>query len=106
MATQIDLPHELGRDEARRRMQARIGDLPDHIPGGIAEVRASWPGDYRMALEVAALGQQVSAMLDVEDRRIRISLELPLMLRFASGAIEAAVQRKGRELLLGDGSAA
>ena len=101
MTTQIDLPHELGREEAKRRMQARIGELPGHIPGGMAEVRSSWAADYRMAIEVAALGQQVSAVLDVEDRRIRISLELPLMLRFASGAIEAAVQRKGRDLLLG-----
>lgn len=106
MATQIDLPHNLGREEARRRMQARIGELPGHMPGGVADVRASWPQDYRMALDVAALGQSVSAVLDVEDKLIRISLELPPMLRFASGAIEAAVQRKGRELLLGDSSPA
>jgi hypothetical protein len=102
MATQIDLPHTLGREEARRRMQARIGELPGHIPGGVADVRASWPEEYRMALDVSALGQSVSAMLTVEERMIRISLELPPMLRFASGAIETAVQRKGRELLLGD----
>jgi len=87
-------------------MQARIGELPGHIPGGVADVRSSWPEEYRMALEVAALGQRVSAVLDVEDRRIRINLELPPMLRFASGAIEAAVQRKGRALLLGDSTAA
>jgi hypothetical protein len=106
MATQIDLPHTLGRDEARSRMKARTGDLPNHIPGGVADVRSSWPEDYQMALSVAALGQTVSGTLDVEDRRIRISLELPPMLRFASGAIEAAVQRKGRELLLGDSTSA
>jgi len=106
VTTQIDLPHTLGRDEARRRMQARIGELPAHIPGGVADVRSSWPADYRMALEVAALGQRVAAVIDVEDRLIRVSLELPPMLRFASGAIEAAVQRKGRDLLLGDGASA
>jgi hypothetical protein len=106
MTTHIDLAHNLGRDEARRRMKARIGELPGHMPGGAAEVRSSWPEDYRMALDVAALGQSVSALLDVEENRIRISLELPPMLRFAAGAIETAIQRKGRDLLLGPPPAA
>ncbi|MDB5717412.1 MAG: hypothetical protein JWM38_839 [Sphingomonas bacterium] len=57
-----------------------------------------------MALEVAAMGQRLSATLDVEDRLIRVSLVLPPMLGFMSGAISAAVQRKGAELLLGDKS--
>jgi hypothetical protein len=100
MTTQIDLPHTLGREEARRRIKARIGELPGHMPGGAAEVRSSWPDEYRMALDVAALGQSVSAMLDIEESRIRISLELPPMLRFAAGAIEAAIRRKGDSLLL------
>ena len=30
----IDLPHQLGAEEAKRRMQGGIGKLKDHIPGG------------------------------------------------------------------------
>lgn len=101
---QIDLPHQLGQIEAKRRMQARIGDLAGYIPGGMAEVHSAWPEEYRMALDVAAMGQQVAATIEVEDRVVRLNLQLPMMLRFASGAIEAAIQRKGSELLLGDPS--
>ncbi|TVV76854.1 polyhydroxyalkanoic acid system family protein [Sphingomonas solaris] len=99
--TIIDIPHKLGRDEARRRMKARIGELPAHIPGGVAEVKAQWPGEDRMALEVKALGQAVSATADVADDHIRVSLILPPMLAMFGGKIAEVVARKGGTLLLG-----
>ena len=30
----VDLPHKLGKQEAKRRIQNGIGKLKDHIPGG------------------------------------------------------------------------
>jgi hypothetical protein len=102
MPMQIDLPHRLGRAEAKRRIQSRLGELAGHMPGGVAEVRSAWPEEYRMALDVAAMGQQVAATIQIEEQVVRLNLELPLMLRFASGVIEAAIQRKGGELLLGE----
>ena len=106
MTTEIDIPHAIGREEARRRMQARVGELPAHIPGGVAEVESSWPEPYRMNLSASAMGQRLTATIDVEETRVRVRFDLPPMLRFASGAIEAAVRRKGGELLLGDASRA
>jgi hypothetical protein len=100
--TIIDVPHSLGRDEARRRVGARIGELPSHIPGGMAQVRSSWASEHRMALEVSALGQLVSATLDVEERTVRVSLSLPPGLGFVSRALEAAIRDRGARLLLGD----
>ena len=31
---EVDLPHNLGKDEARRRIANNIHRLQDHIPGG------------------------------------------------------------------------
>ena len=31
---EVDLPHNLGKDEARRRIAANIHRLTEHIPGG------------------------------------------------------------------------
>ena len=97
--TTVDIPHNLGRDEVRRRLDSRIGEIASHIPGG--EVRASWTGPYRMPLDVAALGQQIAVSLEIEDHRVRISFVLPPMLSFMTGAIEAALRRKGGQILLG-----
>lgn len=95
----IDVPHRLGRDGARARMQARVGELASHMPGGVAEVASSWPGPYEMALEIGAMGQRVSARLEVLDTLVRVHLTLPPMLAFFSGMIGAAVREGGAKLL-------
>ena len=93
----IDLPHQLGAQEARRRIDSRIGDLKDHIPAA-ADIRAAWAGD-RLALDVAALGQEIAATLDVRETFVRIEVLLPPALGFFRGMIEAGLRRSGRALL-------
>lgn len=102
-ATRIDLPHTLGREAARERIGARIGELGDHLPG-FAEVRSRWTGEYRMEIDIAMLGQHVAATLDVEERVVRVALTLPPMLAMMRGVIESAVRATGGRLLIGDES--
>ncbi|SFR83666.1 polyhydroxyalkanoic acid system family protein [Sphingomonas jatrophae] len=99
--TVVDLPHSLGRAEAKRRVAARLGELPGHLPGGAAEVHSTWRSEHELALDIAAMGQRLSATLDIQDRIIRVTMALPPMLAFMAGAISAAVQKKGSQLLLG-----
>ena len=100
----IDIPHSLGAEEAKRRLKSRIGELSSHIPGGAADVRSSWPTDDRMTLSVDAMGQSVSTVLDIEEKVIRLQLQLPAMLGFMSGAIEKAIRKGGAAVLLEDKS--
>ena len=93
----IDLPHSLGAEEARRRIDSRIGGLKDHIPAA-ADVRAAWAGD-RLGLTVAALGQEVNAALDVRETFVRVEVLLPPALGFFRGAIEAGLRKGGGALL-------
>lgn len=101
--TTIDVPHKLGREAAKARIASRIGELGDHLPA-FAEVRSRWTGEHRMELDVAALGQDVAATLDIEESVVRVTLMLPQMLAMMRGAIEAAVRATGGRLLLGDDS--
>ena len=94
----VDLPHSLGKEEARKRMQGGIGGLKDHIPGGSAEVRSSWEGD-RMNLVVQAMGQEVSGKIDVFDKVVRVELMLPGMLSFFGSRIEGYLKSKGSQML-------
>lgn len=95
----IDVPHTLGRDGAKARLDARVGELGRHLPGGIGEVRSTWTGPYEMALALAAMGQSVAARLEVEEARVRVHLDLPPMLAMFSGVIGRAVQENGTRLL-------
>ena len=94
----VDLPHKLGREEARRRIANNIHKLKDHIPGGTAQVDSTWTGDD-LDLTVHAMGQAVATKIGVEETRIRVQVLLPGMLALFAGPIEAMLQKKGNVLL-------
>jgi hypothetical protein len=94
---QVDLPHSLGAEEARRRIDGGIGRLKNFLPGA-AEVRHNWAGDT-LGLDISTMGQQVNARIDVRDRFVRVELVLPPALSFFGKAIEAGLRRQGTALL-------
>ena len=94
---EVDLPHNLGQDEARRRIANNVHRLTDHIPGG-AQVESGWSGD-QLNLRVQALGDSVQSTIDVEDSKVRVRVLLPGMLGMFSGVIAGALQKKGSVLL-------
>jgi putative polyhydroxyalkanoate system protein len=93
----VDLPHNLGKDEARRRIANNIHKLQEHIPGG-AQVQSGWTGD-QLNLDVAAMGQSIAATIDVHDKSVHLKVLLPGMLGMFSGIIQGALQQKGTVLL-------
>jgi putative polyhydroxyalkanoate system protein len=94
---EVDLPHKLGKDEARRRIANNLHKLQEHIPGG-AQVQSGWTAD-QLNLDVAAMGQSVTATIDVMEDKVHLKVLLPPMLGMFSGIIQAALQRKGSVLL-------
>lgn len=97
----VDLPHQLGREEAKRRIADNIGSLENHIPGGTDRVDTRWEGDT-LKLSIDAMGQSVDTDITVEDAVVRCQLVLPGMLGMFAGPIEAVLQQKGSDLLLED----
>jgi len=93
----VDLPHNLGKDEARRRIANNIHKLEQHIPGG-AQVQSGWVGD-QLNLDIAAMGQSVTATIDVMESTVHLRVLLPGMLGMFAGVIQAALQKKGNVLL-------
>ena len=93
----IDLPHNLGKDEARRRIANNLHKLQEHIPGG-ASVQSGWIGD-QLSLQVAAMGEAVNATIDVMETKVHLKVLLPGMLGMFSGLVQAALQKKGGALL-------
>ena len=96
----VDLPHKLGRDEARRRIAANIHKLENHIPGG-AEVSSRWEGDT-LKLNVGAMGQSVESEIGVDESVVHCRIQLPGLLSLFATPIEAMLKSKGSDLLLED----
>jgi hypothetical protein len=97
----VDIPHQLGREEAHRRIATNIHKLQDHIPGGASHIDSNWSGE-RLTLTVSAMGQSVEALIDVEETKVHCKIQLPGMLALFAGPIEAMLRVKGRDLLLED----
>jgi putative polyhydroxyalkanoate system protein len=98
---EVELPHTLGREEARRRIADNVHTLGEHIPGGAADVKSQWSGDT-LSLQVSAMGQTVDATVDVQDSKVRCTMTLPGLLALFARPIEAILNAKGSDLLLED----
>lgn len=93
----VDLPHQLGAEEARRRIERNVGKLAGHIPGG-AQVGSRWTGN-RLDLDIGAMGQQVAARIEVQESLVRLTIDLPPALTFFRGMIEPFIRSQGAQLL-------
>jgi hypothetical protein len=95
----IALPHSLGREEARRRLHARSGEIAELFPGGMAEVAVSWPNEDRMALDVTAMGKTVAGAVEIGHHEVAFVIDLPAALSFIEPLVRAAIESKGPKLL-------
>ena len=93
----VDLPHSLGRAEARRRIENGTGSLGRHLPPG-SDVASSWSGD-KLNLTIGLMGQEVRAAVDVQDALVRVEIVLPPALGFFRPIIEAGIRNGGAQML-------
>lgn len=95
----VALPHNLGREEVRRRLASRSHEIGDMIPGGMARVRSDWPSENIMELTVDAMGQKITGDIEIHDAQVIIEFELPGALTFFQPMIESAVRSNTARLL-------
>ena len=100
----VPIKHDLPKEEVRRRLRERMPELPDHMPGGAAEMTSEWPSEDCMKLGVTAMGQTVRVAIEIEEKQVIVELDLPPMLSFFKPLIAAAVTDKGNKLLSGPGT--
>ena len=94
----VNLPHKLGRAEARQRIAGGIDNLKQHIPGPAAEVASRWEGD-RLTLDIKAMGQAVTGHIDVQDQLVRVEVTLPPMLAIFARQIGGFLTSQGGAML-------
>jgi hypothetical protein len=76
----ITISHALGRDEARRRLDQSLGYVRAQLPAFVSSIDYDWK-EYRLDFRLAAMGQTIKGLTEVEDRLLRIELSLPPLLR-------------------------
>jgi hypothetical protein len=94
----VSIPHQLGRVEARRRIEAGFANVTRQLPVAGAVCSQRWDGD-RLAFSVVLLGQTVSGALDVLDTAVAIRIELPGVLGMLAGSFGRRLQNATQLLL-------
>jgi len=95
----VNIPHSLGRAEAKRRIARGFGALGGSLPGGgFAQVQQSWAGDT-MSFSAQVMGQSISGAIDILDAAVNLKLVLPPFLAMLAGKIKGKIQQKGTLLL-------
>ena len=94
----VNIPHDLGREEARRRLEKGFGRMRDQILGHALAFDERWEGE-RLHFNAGALGQKVSGRVDVCDRSVRIEVDLPWVLATIAEKLQGRIQKEGTLLL-------
>ena len=93
----VSIPHQLGREEATRRLKAGLTRAAASMP--VLKVdEERWEGD-RMVFRVRVLGQPASGHLDIADDHVRLEVTLPWLLQRFAEAAQVAIKRRGTLLL-------
>ncbi|MBA4105207.1 MAG: hypothetical protein C0485_05565 [Pirellula sp.] len=97
----VNIPHQLGKTEARRRIDEGFGRMRSQITGGLGRMltcQERWEGD-RLHFEAGTLGQKVTGRLDVAEDAVRIEVDLPEILAGLAERIAGKLKNEGQKLL-------
>jgi hypothetical protein len=93
----VSIPHQLGREEATRRLKGGLMRAAGSFP--VLKVdEERWDGE-RMFFRVRALGQAASGQIDVADDHVRLEVMLPWLLQRFAEVAQVAIRKSGRLLL-------
>lgn len=96
----ITISHDLGKDEARRRITDGFGKLKGAMGGGfLFSFNEEWTGADRLSFTAKGMGQNIVGKIDVFPQHIRIEATLPGILASIAETVAGRVEKEGRLLL-------
>ena len=93
----VSIPHQLGREEAIRRLKTGLTRAASSFP--ILNVDEERWDDNRMIFRVRALGQAASGHIEVEDDHVRVEVTLPWLLQRFAEMAQRVIKNRGNLLL-------
>ncbi|HUI21081.1 MAG TPA: polyhydroxyalkanoic acid system family protein [Methylocella sp.] len=94
----VTVPHNLGAQEAKRRIAERIEHLRRDYIDKLAYSEVNWNGDAA-DLRVVAFGQTATAKILVTSDALRIEVQLPWILAALTSRIQGFLKTNAEESL-------
>lgn len=94
----ILIPHQLGRDEALRRIKSGLDHVEQQFRSVFQVQEQTWTGST-LQFKVRALSQSISGTIEVEDRQVKLDIVLPWIIARLAAGIRRVAQKQGTKLL-------
>lgn len=92
----INVPHQLGKAEAKRRIEEGFSSMQQlegaGLPGGMS-FEKKWEGE-QFQLKARGLGQTMSAVFDILDDSVKVTIELPNLLAALADFIKTTITKQ------------
>lgn len=95
----LEVPHQVGRDEARRRLQTRLEEAKREMAGRPVSLdEERWEGDS-LIFRLQAFGMGVQGSATADDDHVRVEAKLPLAAMMMRGTIESQLRAELERIL-------
>lgn len=96
----VTLSHELGAEEARRRLREGFGRIKSSLSGGMMfAFDETWTSDNQLRFQAKGLGQTIDGVIDVFPQHVRIEAILPGVLASLAEIVTGKLEKEGALLL-------
>lgn len=96
----VTISHDLGKDEAKRRVREGFDKLKGAMTGGIMfKFAEDWTAEDTLTFTAKGLGQNITGTIDIFPQHVRIVATLPGLLATIAETIAGRVEKQGKLLL-------
>ncbi len=96
----VTVSHDLGKEEARRRIIEGFGKIKSQLTGGMMfKFTEEWTTEDTLSFTAKGLGQNITGQIDVFPAHIRIEAVLPSLLATIAETITGKVEKQSQILL-------
>ena len=93
-AVEVRVPHSLGRDEVKRRLDAALARAQDEFGEKIGDLDATWEGDDRLRLLLSVMGMQIDSEVEIQVSELLVRLQIPGMAGLFAGRIKQGIEER------------
>ena len=94
----ISIPHRLGQEEARRRIQSGIAELHGKYAAQVGSFTETWNAN-RMEFRMSVMSQAITGRAEVLADAVKLEIDLPWLLATLAEQLRPRIEQEGRRLL-------
>lgn len=91
---EVRIPHTLGRDEVRRRLDTAVVRARDEYAAVVGDIDASWEGEDRLRVLLSVSGMTFDGTVDIQVEELVVAVQVPGMAALFSRRIREGIEER------------